>query len=270
MEITKSEFEKVVSVATSAHMEVYEKVEPLFDDTYDDCKSSILGTVGTAAVEDGEHAELVKNVKRWVILQAFLSVIRQLDLVLTPTGFGVVSTQQQAPASKQRVDALVGQLYDSCLIAHGKLLTSLTAVSGWGSTFLAYKNIGTLYYDFSMMRERRGPDVSHVDWQHAQLHISEADELLRKKLSGVYMAELLDHVRTNSVTEADLPIILLCQDIIDLYDQRNEEMTQKMRRLLSYLDANLETYDTYKTFGYPVNHYENFQNTQDSPAYIFG
>ncbi len=270
MEITKSEFETVVSVATSAHMEVFEKVEPLLDDAYEDCKSSILGTVGTAAAEDNEHALLTMNVKRWVILHAFLGVIRQLDLVLTPTGFGVVSTQQQAPASKQRVDALVGQLRDSLLIAQGKLVASLVTISGWGSSFIAKVNIGTLYYDFRMMRERRGPAVSHLDWQNAQRPISDADEMLRKKLSNEFMDELLEHVRTNAVVETDLPIIRLCQDIMDLYDQGDAGVAQKMRRLLSILDGSLETYTTYRTYGYPVNHYENFENTQDSPAYIFG
>ena len=96
MEITKTDFENIVSVATSSHVEVYEKVEPHFVSTYDDCKASVLGDVGTDAAEDGQHESLTKAVKQWVCLQAFLSVFRQLDLVLTPTGFGVVSTQQMA------------------------------------------------------------------------------------------------------------------------------------------------------------------------------
>ena len=44
----------------------------------------------------------------------------------------------------------------------------------------------------------------------------------------------------------------------------------KMRRLLNMLDADLEKYSVYAEHGYPVNHHENFKNTQDAPAYIFG
>ena len=44
----------------------------------------------------------------------------------------------------------------------------------------------------------------------------------------------------------------------------------KMRRLLNMLDADLKKYSIYGEFGYPVNHHETFQNTQDAPAYIFG
>ena len=36
------------------------------------------------------------------------------------------------------------------------------------------------------------------------------------------------------------------------------------------IDADLEKYSIYAEHGYPVNHHETFQNTQDAPAYIFG
>ncbi len=271
MEITKQEFEAILSVATSSHVEVYEKVEPHFMAAYDECKADVLGDVGTSAAEDGQHEQLVKDVKRWVALQAFLAVFRQLDLVLTPTGFGVVSTQQMAPASKQRVDALIGHLRDSALRAHGQLLASLCRISGWGATGQAKENIDTLFYDFRMLQKMQGPAASHLEWQAAQRLIGEADGALRLKLSNQYMDELLDHVRCASLPVDDIPIVFQCRHIINLWIAGDQEAVRlKMRRLLSQLDADLEKYATYGEFGYPVNHHENFQNTQDAPAYIFG
>ena len=127
MEITKSEFEAILSVATSSHVEVYEKVEPHFTASYDECKADVLGDVGTSAAEGENNEKLTVVVKQWVAIHAFLAVFRQLDLVLTPTGFGVVSSNQMAPASKQRVDALIGHLRDSALRAHGELLFRLSS-----------------------------------------------------------------------------------------------------------------------------------------------
>lgn len=271
MEITKTEFENFVSVATSSHMEVYEKVEPQFASTLNDCKAGVLGDVGTSAIEGEGHEKLKNAVKKWVALQAFLSVFRQLDLVLTPTGFGVVSTQQMAPASKQRVDALIGHLRDSILIAHGQLLEELCKVSGWGSTTQALENIDTLFFDFRMLQKMQGPAASHLDWQAAQRLIAEADEALRLKISGEYMDALLDHVRCGSVADEDRPVIFQCRHIINLWIAGDQEAVRlKMRRLLNTLDADLEKYSVYGEFGYPVNHHENFKNTQDAPAYIFG
>lgn len=271
MEITKTEFEEIISVATSAHIEVYDKVQPHFAAAYDDCKASVLGDVGASAAEDGQHKRLTLAVKDWVCLQAFLAVFQQLDLVLTPTGFGVVSTQQMAPASKQRVDALIGHLRDSVLIAHGRLLNRLCKVSGWGATEQAKENIDTLFYDFHMLQKLTGPAASHLDWQAAQRLIGEADEHLRLKISNQYMDALLDHVRCDTVTVDDTPVIFQCRHIINLWIAGDQEAVRlKMRRLLNTLDADLEIYSIYAEFGYPVNHHENFKNTQDAPAYIFG
>ncbi len=259
MEITKTEFENIVSVATSSHVEVYEKVEPQFSSTLDDCKAGVLGDVGTSAIEGEGHESLKNAVKKWVCLQAFLSVFRQLDLVLTPTGFGVVSTNQMAPASKQRVDALIGHLRDSVLIAHGQLLAELCKVNDWGTTDQARENIDTLFFDFRMLQKMQGPAASHLEWQAAQRLIDEADEAL------------LDHVRCGKVTVDDSPVIFLCRHIINLWIAGDQKAVKlKMRRLLNMLDADLKKYSIYGEFGYPVNHHETFQNTQDAPAYIFG
>ena len=271
MEITKQEFEAILSVATSSHVEVYEKVKPHFSVTYDECKADVLGAVGTSAAEDGQHTQLETWVKNWVCLHAFLAVFRQLDLVLTPTGFGVVSSNQMAPASKQRVDALIGHLRDSALRANGHLLSELCYVEGWGATDQAKENIDTLFFDFRMLQKMQGPAVSHLDWQAAQRLIFEADEALRLKLSNQYMDHLLDAVRCRTVTADDNPVIFQCRHIINLWIAGDQEAVKlKMRRLLNMLDADLEKYSIYGEFGYPVNHHETFQNTQDAPAYIFG
>ena len=251
MEITKIEFEQFLSVATSSQEEVYEKVKPNFELAYEECKADVLGDVGTSAAEDGQHGQLTNAVKHLVAIHAFLSVFRQLDLVLTPTGFGVVSTNQMAPASKQRVDALIGQLRDSSLQVEGQLLAELCQVNGWGSTDQAQEHIATLFYDFRMLRKAQGPAVSHLEWQAAQRLITEADESLRRKISSQYMDAL--------------------RKIISLWIAGDQETVKlMMRRLLNMLDDNLEKYTIYRDYGYPVNHHENFQNTKDAPAYIFG
>ena len=271
MEITKSEFEKILSVATSSQVEVFEKVQPYLATAYEECKTDVLGDVGTQAAEDNQHELLTKAVKQWVCLKAFLSVFRQLDLVLTPTGFGVVSTNQMVPASKQRVDALVGHLRDGMLIAHGQLVGNLFCITEWGNSPQAKENVDNLFFDFRMLQKYQGPAASHLDWQAAQRLIGEADEMLRRKLSNEYMESLLSHVRCGSCADADRTVISLCRQIISMWIAGDQEGVKlKMRRLLATLDANLETYSIYAQHGYPVNHHENFQNTQHASAFIFG
>lgn len=270
MEITKQEFEAYLCIAISSNDGVYEKVQPHFEAYYDECKASVLGSAGTQAVESSTMP-LCNVVKNWVSLRAFLGVFRQLDLVLTPTGFGVVSTNQMAPASKQRVDALIGQLRDNALSIHGRLLEELCKVSDWGQSDQARENIDTLFFDFRLLQKMQGPATSHLEWQTAQRLIGEADEALRLKISNQYMDHLLDAVRCNNASADDNAVIFLCRKIINLWVYGDKESVKlKMRRLLNMLDANLESYSIYAEHGYPVNHHEDFKNTEDAPAYVFG
>ena len=59
-------------------------------------------------LDDG--APIKVTVERAVVCEAMRTVIPSLDIVLTPNGFGVVSNQNIAPASKERVERLIASL----------------------------------------------------------------------------------------------------------------------------------------------------------------
>lgn len=126
--ITKDDFEKALPVGTSAHEEVYESVRPAIDDALRFSDIALLGDAGMEVMESKGGDTLLQDMyKQTVCLSAFLGVLRQLDLVLTPTGFGVVSNDNLTPASKMRVDALEAQLrtrYDKALALTLHLLRS--------------------------------------------------------------------------------------------------------------------------------------------------
>ena len=63
--------------------------------------------------------------------EALRRAILSLDLVLTPNGFGVVSNQNVAPASKERVDRLIGSLADYRDECIANLLPALVGASQW-------------------------------------------------------------------------------------------------------------------------------------------
>ena len=65
---------------------------------------------------------------------AFLRAVPSLDLVLTPNGFGVVSNNTIAPASKDRVDRLLTSLENSRDFAIDQLLHERLADPDWRTT----------------------------------------------------------------------------------------------------------------------------------------
>lgn len=66
-----------------------------------------------------------------VAVEAYRLAVPQLDLVLTPNGFATVGTQNLSPASKMRVDRLVGGLLSERDKALAQLLHNLPSVEGW-------------------------------------------------------------------------------------------------------------------------------------------
>ncbi len=75
--------------------------------------------------------KIKKATARLVVADAMLRAIPSLDIVLTPNGFAVVNTNNLAPASKPRVDRLVGSMLtheDNCVAA---LLKELPGASQW-------------------------------------------------------------------------------------------------------------------------------------------
>lgn len=81
-----------------------EKLEPWIRSAKHWLESEYLGPDDFLSEEDNARAVYV------VVLKAFADAVPSLDLVVTPTGFGVVNTETIAPASKERIARLVESL----------------------------------------------------------------------------------------------------------------------------------------------------------------
>ena len=88
---------------------------------------------------------------RLVVADALRRAIPSLDIVLTPNGFGVINTSNIAPASKPRVDRLVGSMLshrDDCIAA---LLPALVGASKWLASDQASFFGATLFPDLAIV-----------------------------------------------------------------------------------------------------------------------
>lgn len=69
-----------------------------------------------------------------VARRAFADAVPSLDLVLTPNGFGVVSTSETAPASKERVERLIASLRSAIDRDVDLLFRTLADIPDWRVT----------------------------------------------------------------------------------------------------------------------------------------
>ena len=119
MKIDKKIFESVALSATSATAHVFDMLQPHLEVTEQNLKSELFGSFDYTSVVGLESIAI-----RMVCLRTYYEQIPHLDLVLTPTGFGVVSNENVVPASADRVKELRKQVkaayddaYDDAILA---------------------------------------------------------------------------------------------------------------------------------------------------------
>lgn len=264
MEITKSVFERVLYVATSAHMEVFDSVQPYIEEAVARFDDEVMGGVETT------EEQTLAAARAYVCLDAFLHVFRQLDLVLTPTGFGVVANQTTSPASKERVNALEAQLLLERERRAGRLMHLLAKVNGWGDTLAATHCIRTLYFDIRFYERAAGKAVDYEAWRTAQLPIMETDIMLRRKISDAQMETLLSAVRHAAITTEQTGAISLITDIMSLAIAHSPLMKERVHNLINYMEQDSTAFaDYFNSQAYKLNHHDNFENQKDSPAFFF-
>lgn len=274
--ITKSELERVLPVGMSSNDNVFEMVLPEVENQLSIFNAGLLGDVGAKMIDAaGTDGILYYNYIRMVVSAAFVAVMRQLDLVLTPTGFGVVSNDNVSPASKQRVDALEGQLRKSEYVSRAIVLMLLRSEE-WGETQQAVANIPYMFdeYDFFVIqRNRMSGDVD--EWLKIQQLIRDADRHLRMKISDSQMDVLMSAYRKSGDYMSDYQsIISYIKDFH--YDwcfgSQTDAMGYPLRKIISTMenpDA-AELYGNYlKSEAYKLNHHETIKNTKDSSAFFF-
>jgi hypothetical protein len=82
-----------------------------------------------------EQSETVINIASRIVANfAIADAIPSLDIVLTPNGLGVVSTDTIAPASKERVERLIDSLRKSAYVHMNILIENLRLIEDWRGT----------------------------------------------------------------------------------------------------------------------------------------
>ena len=120
--LDKATFEQYVPAFRSPTTEIYKKVEPLLRTIRDDWEQTLISSSASLSEEDETRLDAA------IALRAAYRLIPQLDLVLTPTGFGIVSNQNTAPASPARVNALREGLRQEASIQEDLLIEHLAAM----------------------------------------------------------------------------------------------------------------------------------------------
>lgn len=240
-----------------------------------------IGDNLTASIEGvNPNAGLLAKVKPALACLAVLESIPFVDLVATNNGFAIVSNQNLAPASRERVQAL----RDGCLVAANAYFDRLLAyLESNQSTFTTWNkscvNTGSL---LPGVTEFIAATKQHID-RHSfvdMIPIISAIEktVFKNELSAEFLTELVagSDTAVKPVLRQALAFKALAKSLMDPKDGEIVKANrysglgaQYMSNALAYLVANLDTYTTYETHGYEAPFDNDTAADEDGEQYGF-
>ena len=209
---------------------------------------------------------------RLVVADALRRAIPSLDIVLTPNGFGVVNTSNLAPASKPRVDRLVGSMLahrDDCIAA---LLPELVGASKWLTSSQADFFGATLFPDLDIVDAVGGATGSKWEKylelrpQVIDLEASLAEEWFSPELMSALRSENL----RGDLTEKRSEIVRQVKAQVVGYLRSGSFNSRRLADIVNYIRLNPEFFsewhqsETANLFAPPV-----FRNEKKASGYFF-
>ena len=269
MKIDQKTFERVASSATNGSNAVFEKIEPQFEIVERQLKNELLGSM---ADKMDSVPNLSAVVTRLICLRAYYEQVPQLDLILTPTGFGIVSNQNLAPASADRVKSLrtrLKQAYDDDFDRAIEMLVG----TDWADTPQARMVIPHLIYTAKIFRQYVDkPNAHRSDLESVNSKIYVAEEKLREYLSSEFFDSLLEKLRMDVLTKAELHVVHTCCQFIGFcVTAQYIPAKQLLDRIVDNIDKNADSFEIYKNSpAYRIKHQERYQNEKEDSTYFWG
>ena len=206
-----------------------------------------------------------------IATEALRRAIPSLDLVLTPNGFGVVSNQNIAPASKERVDRLIGSLADYRDDCIANLLPLLSRESDWlGSVQASFFGV-TMFPDLAITDQVKGTGSKWERYLSLRPNILDIEASLAEEFfSPELMARLRNEVLRKTHT-ADLARVInaIRGQVVDLLNGGSIRM-RDMIDVVNHIRCNPNLFpewhasETAKLFSPPI-----FKNKKESRGYFF-
>lgn len=151
-------------------------------------------------------------VERILVLEAFRRAIPSLDLVLTPNGFGIVSNDNMAPASTDRVNRLIDQLEVERDLAIENLVNlQLRLDAGAFTRYPQYSHwVKTVFRPFELQRMKGSKrllatwlqdryTVQHIESDLADKYISQPVLEMLQLTTTEPLTPFLEHVRSHFI-----------------------------------------------------------------------
>lgn len=278
IEITIEQFEQLLPFVGAASEDVFTKMQPSFESEYNELLENVIGEEFETEVFSA-GSPIQEYARHYVILSTFLLRLRSNDLIMTDTGFGVVSNENIAPASQARVDALERELTYKKDLALYCIINRLRVVDGWADTIQAITNINSFIWCPQLLKRWLGAshDATSDDLAKRQYDICQAENFLRRELSDAQIEELLSEERKATYkSNHRTAIFRICSFIGASVSAKDapvfppEESMQAYSQVLSFFEEHITDFPKYRdSTAYKANHMQAYENKTDDTTFFF-
>lgn len=206
---------------------------------------------------------------RMICLASICSALPTLDLVYTPNGFGVVSNQNLAPASADRVKRLLESLRNQMWDAYDVLLDELRHIAEWRTTAQAKIHFGSLFWRGSQMAmfDLSIPHRSDLIEYSSRIHSAEL--FLMAVISRAQFEKLCKAILDCDINDVYQRLISLCRSFV-VRVVRNEPFDRDKREVLRFMETNRDDFPEYmNSREYEANHYKGYENRRRDSSFFF-
>ncbi|WP_354667227.1 DUF6712 family protein [uncultured Duncaniella sp.] len=277
--ITKQNFELTCPVAITPDDSIFSAILPAIRQE-EAFIISIIGPHVETVLETLEyspahpplnHAEcLLRDVVRYIFVAAFYRTLPQLDLVLTTTGFGVVSNNNIAPASADRVGKLRVSLKREMDSAIDGILSSVRYIGEWASSHMAEEWISSIFWRGDHCRIFGMPDATRSDLETLSPEIRKGEMSLRELVSSEFFDEMCANERKGSSTGLWHDAIRLSRSYVYAVSRAPDTISMHRRILIGFLDRNPDIFSTYtESSACSANHFTHYENKKDDSCFFF-
>lgn len=278
MNITYDTFLRFCPSATTPDDTLFDNLAGFISDA-EERLTSIVGEPMTEKLAGSEYdlvsapvdrsEKVMRLMAQWVCLTAYYDAVPHLDLVLTATGFGVVSNANVAPASEHRVNALSQRLKRHAIECRLRLIDELRHFKEWNELPIASELIDSLFWKKEHMRYLGYLEPTVSDFLDNRPECLHHEKELRNIVSTEFFDELCAAERTASASKLQCRVVTLCRQWIASCCRHDGSNNTVKRALLSFLDSNIDQFPTYKnSSNYEANHFKPYENQKDDTCFF--
>jgi hypothetical protein len=267
------QFEKVIPTAIGVK---YDSVETYIQSSERWIETEILGKDLYSKLPIEEDSLLMGLLKNVICLKAYAEAIPFLDLIQTPNGFAVVKNENQAPASKERVNRLIVSTKDRCDNEVENLIDYLESTSKYHDDWKGAPS----YSIISDCLIQTAKEFKRLcKWEGKREDFLRMKPILLLKIKTEFypifghelIDELIEQQRDNDISTANSNIIDSLKFCLANFATENIKQAVMLRNsIINVLEQDIESFPKFRdSKEYIARHKEQFKNKKDSGVFMF-